>query len=173
MSLQAKVIDSPQVALLCQNHPIYLAHAAKIGTKYPERPLTFRTHALWRSGAMALEAHGPRTLYLVPEGEELVRYTATLEQVCLEPQAEDPEVQALLEGCLPETRDQGLWEQYGERVRTLYVISHCRELAPPFPYTSLTKVSDEELVDEHYTYGYVLVYEQCPACSRSPCHCSG
>jgi hypothetical protein len=158
MSLQSKVVENPNVAILCQNHPIYLAHAAKIGDKFPDRRITFRTSALWRSGEKALE-QGPRTVYFVPEGELQVQYEGLLEAVLLEPSMDDPRTQALLELCLPETRDQGLWERYGEKVRTLYVISHCRELDAPFPYTDLIKVSDGTPVSENYTYGYVLIYE--------------
>lgn len=159
MSLAAKVIETPDVAILCQNHPVYLAHAAKIGEKYRERPITFRTSARWRSGALAIETHGPRTIYFVSEGELMVQYEGVLEHVMLEPSAESPQTQELLDQCLPETRDQGLWEQYGEAVRTLYVVSHCHKISPAFPYTELTKISDDEPVDEKYTYGYVLVYE--------------
>ncbi len=171
MSLKTKVVECPNVAILYQNHPIYLAHAAKIGEKEPERLITFRTTARWRSGAMALEAHGPRTIYFVPEGETLVQYAGLLEEVLLGPEAEDSETQQLLSHCLPETRDQGLWEQYDERVRSLYVVSHCRKLATPFAYTDLTKISDDEAVDENYTYGYILVYEYCTSCGSSPCRC--
>jgi hypothetical protein len=161
----------PTVAILCQNHPIYLTHAAKIGKKYPERLITFRTTALWRSGAKALEAQGPRQIYFAPEGQTTVQYAGVLEQVLLEPQAESAETQALLAHCLPETQDQGLWEQYDEHVRTLYVISHCHDVESPFSYTDLTKISDDEPVSEKYTYGYILVYEYCTTCKRSPCRC--
>jgi hypothetical protein len=158
MSLQTKVIENPNAAILCQNHPVYLAHAAKIGDKFPDRRITFRTSALWRSGEKALDS-GPRTIYFVPEGELEVRYQGRLEAVYLHPSMDDPRTQELLELCLPETRDQGLWEQYDEKVRTLYVVSHCRALDDPFPYTALIKISDDTPVSENYTYGYVLVHE--------------
>jgi hypothetical protein len=159
MSLQTKVVENPNAAILCQNHPIYLAHAAKIGDKFPDRRITFRTSALWRSGEKAV-GQGPRTIYFAPEGDVQVQYEGLLEDVLLEPSPDDPRTQELLEQCLPETRDQGLWERYGEKVRTLYVVSHCRELDSPFPYTDLIKISDGTPVSENYTYGYVLVYER-------------
>jgi hypothetical protein len=173
MNLSDKVTETPDVAILCRSHPVYLAHAAKIGELHPERRITFRTGVPWRSGEVALEVHGPRTLYLLPEGEEMVEYEARLEEVLLDPVAGSPQTQALLEMCLPETRDQGLWEQYGEAVRTLYVLSHCRPIAEPFPYTALIKLSDDAAIDPNYRYGYVLVYEYCPTCRNSPCHCGG
>ena len=160
MSLQMKVAQTPDVAILCQNHRIYLEHAAKIGAKEPEKRIAFRTSAVWKSGEAALEAHGPRTVYLVPGDGGLVEYVAVLEEVLVHPQAGDEATEELLAHCLPETQDQGLWEDHDEQVRTLYVLSHCRWVEKPFPYTELTKLSDGERVDENYSYGYVLVYER-------------
>ncbi len=169
MSLQADVTQVPNVAIFCQNHPVYLEHAAKIGAKAPAQPITFRTSALWKSGQAALEAHGPRKIYFAPKDDPWIAYEATLEQVALHPEPNTPTTEALLANCLPETRDQGLWEQYGETVRTLYVISGCQKLPSPFAYTQLTKLSDGAPIDEGYSYGYVLVYEYCPRCEHSPC----
>ena len=90
----------------------------------------------------------------------------------LHPEPNTKATEELLENCLPETRDEGLWEQYGEVVRTLYVISHCQKIASPFPYTALTKLSDGLRIDENYGYSYALVYEYCPKCESSPCRCS-
>jgi hypothetical protein len=171
MSLINKAEETRDIAILCQNHRIYLEHAAKITDRYPERRITFRATDTWRSGQTALRAHGPRTIYLAPNDGDMVEYEARLEQIKLEPEREEGETEALLAKCLPETQDQGLWEQYGDRVRTLYVISNCRRIAAPFPYTRLVKLSDEEPVDEHYNYGYVLVHEYCTVCEQSPCQC--
>jgi hypothetical protein len=174
MSLQTKVTETTDVAILCQNHRIYLEHAAKIGSKDSERRITFRTSALWKSGRAGLDAHGSLKIYFAPSAEgDVVAYQARLVDVLLEPEADDPETQRLLEHCLPETSDQGLWEAYDERVRTLYVISHCDWVEPPFSYTELTKLSDGTPVDENYNYGYTLVYEYCPCCQSSPCRCGG
>jgi hypothetical protein len=172
MSLQSKVVETPDVAVLCRSHPIYLEHAAKIGRRTPEQRITFRTSAVWKSGEAALEAHGPRRVYFFPDvGGDRVEYEATLREILLYPTADDPETERLLADCLPEAQGQGLWEAYDEQVRTLYVISHCRKVEPPFSYTALTKLSDETPVDENYSYGYVLVYEYCPTCRSSPCRC--
>jgi len=172
MSLQTKVVENSNVAVLCQNHRIYLEHAAKIGAQNPDQPITFRTSALWKSGKAGVDAHGSMTIYFAPSAEgDVVAYEAVLEEVLLEPSADDPTTQELLENCLPETQDQGLWEEYGDKVRTLYVISGCRWIDPPFPYTKLTKLSDGTPVDENYNYGYTLVYEYCPKCESSPCTC--
>jgi hypothetical protein len=156
---------------LCQKHPIYLEHAAKIADREPEKPITFRDSGLWRSGEVALETHGPRTIYFVPEGDDEIAYQARLERVWLHPTADDETTQKLLQDCLPETQDQGLWEEYEDQVRTLYVVSHCERVEPPFAYTALTKLSDGSPIDESYRSGYVLVYEYCEACQSSPCDC--
>jgi len=173
MSLQAKVAQAPNVAIFCRNHPKYLEHAAKIGAGTPENPITFRASTVWKSGEVAVNVHGPRKIYFVPVGGKgLVEYEATLEKVVLHPEPNTKATEELLENCLPETRDEGLWEQYGEVVRTLYVISHCQKIASPFPYTALTKLSDGLRIDENYGYSYALVYEYCPKCESSPCRCS-
>jgi hypothetical protein len=172
MSLQTKVKETPNVAILCQNHRIYLEHAAKIGARSPEQPITFRTSALWKSGKMGLGAHGPLRIYFAPSTEgSIVAYEALVEDILLEPEAEDAATQKVLEHCLPETSDQGLWEAYDEQVRTLYVISHCEWVEPTFSYTKLTKLSDGAPVDENYTSGYAIVYEYCSRCQSSPCRC--
>src|SRR5207249_1409878 len=44
----------------------------------------------------------------------------------------------------------------------VYVITHCRKLASPFPMMSLTKVSDDEPIIKDYGYSYSLVYVHSP-----------
>jgi hypothetical protein len=161
MDLQTKVEQTPDVAVLCQNHRIYLEHAAKIGDREPGRTIAFRATDIWRSGQVALQAHGPRKIYLVPDDALEVEYEATLQRLLLNPAADDPQTKEFLRHCLPETQDQGLWEQYGDQVRTLYMISHCQWIASPFPFTALTKLSDGQRVGDNYNYGYVLVHEIC------------
>ena len=62
-------------------------------------------------------------------------------------------------------------EKYDLVVRTLYVITHCRKLDIPFPYTALTKLSNEKKINTNYGYSYALVYEYCIKCGKSPCMC--
>jgi hypothetical protein len=172
MSLQKKVKETSDVAILSQNHRIYLEHAAKIGAKNPKQRITFRASAIWKSGKAGLETHGTLRIYFAPSAEgDLVAYKALLEEILLKPETDDSATQKLLEHCLPETSDQGLWEEYDERVRTLYVISHCEWIESPFSYTELTKLSDGEPVNENYTSGYAIVYEYCARCQSSPCKC--
>ncbi|MEA3339620.1 MAG: hypothetical protein U9R15_06610 [Chloroflexota bacterium] len=173
MSLQTKVTQTTNAAILCRKHPVYLEHAAQIGAETPAQPITFRTSEVWRSGQVAVDTHGPRVIYFTPAGERLVEYEALLEKVVLYPKPDTRATKELLKNCLPETRDQGLWEQYDEPVQTLYVISHChRRLASSFPFTKLTKLSDGLPIDESYSAGYALVYEYCTKCKNSPCRCS-
>ena len=170
MSLEVKVAQTPNVAVFCRNHRPYLEEAAK---KPPEQLITFRASTVWKSGKAAVDAHGSRRIYFVPiGGERLVEYEATLEEVVLYPSPDAKATKALLENCLDSTREEGLWEQYGETVRTLYVISHCHRLTTPFPYTALTKLSNGLRIDENYGYSYSVVYEYCPKCESSPCRCS-
>jgi len=172
MTLQRRVGQTPKTALFCRNHREYLEHAAEIGAQNPEKPITFRASTTWKSAQIAVGVHGPRRIYLVPiGGQGLVEYQATLEEVELYPEPNTRVTQELLENCLPETRDEGLWEEYGETVRTLYVISHCRRLASPFPFTALTKLFDSKPIDRNYGYSYAICYEYCPRCESSPCGC--
>lgn len=169
---QVKAAKATNVAIFCRNHPKYLEEAARIGAKTPEKPITFRASTVWKSGEVAVDVHGPRKIYFVPVGgQELVQYEATLEQVELHPDPNTEATKKLLANCLDSTRNEGLWEQYGKTVRTLYVISHCQKVVSPFPYTMLTKLSDGLHIDKNYRYSYTLVYEYCPECGSSPCRC--
>ena len=173
MNLQVKVAKNSNVAIFCRNHPEYLERASKIGAETPEQPITFRARKVWKSGKAAIDIHGPRKIYFVPVGGgELVEYEAILDEVVLYPEFNTKATQALLENSLPETRGEGLWEQYGGKARTLYVISHCQQLAVPFPYTALTKVDNGLPVHKNYGYSYSVVYEYCSECKSSPCRCS-
>lgn len=158
MRLEAKAASTPAVAVFSRNHREYLDAAVKAD---PERPITFRAQRVWRAARAAVETYGPRKIYFVPiPGNKLVEYQALLEKVVLYPAQLDADtVNQLLANCLEKTRDEGLWEQYGEVVRTLYVISHCQKLASPFPQTALRKLSDEEPIAENYVRAYVVCYE--------------
>jgi hypothetical protein len=172
MDLQKKVARTSNVAVFCRNYPELLEHAAKIGAEIPEQLITFRANTVWKSAKAAVDVHGPRKIYFVPvEGQGLVQYEATLDKVVLYPDPSARETQELLNNCLPETREEGLWEQYSG-LRTLYVISHCRRLPVPFAYTLLRKLSDRLPISEGYGYSYSVVYEYCPECGGSPCRCA-
>lgn len=91
-----------------------------------------------------------------------VEYEAILHQVHLNPKIDDPVTTEILATELKSTREEGLWEQSGKGVQTLYVISHCKQLAVPFPISELIKVSDHKPISENFGYSYCVVLERQP-----------
>ncbi len=173
MNLQSKVARTPNVAIFCRNHRDYLKRAIELEAENPGRLITFRACTIWKSAEVALDVHGERKIYFVPVGgKELVEYEAILKKVLLHPVRNTKATEELLEKCLPEIRDEALFEEFGLLAQTLYVITHCRKLDFPFPYTALTKLSDEKKIKANYSYSYAIVYEYCPKCEKSPCMCS-
>lgn len=173
MNIQSKVIRTPNVAIFCRNHQKYLESAIKIEAETPGRPVTFRASTIWKSAEVALNAHGERKIYFVTiGGVESVEYEANLKKILLHPLINDKETIKLLNYCPPETIEEDLWEKFNLTVRTLYVISQCRKLDTPFPFTALTKLSDEKKIDVNFKYSYSIVYEYYPKCGKSPCDCS-
>jgi len=95
-------------------------------------------------------------------GTSLVEYEAELVRVHLNPHRGDPPTEELLDFCLKSTKEkkeESLWEKEGKpTVKTLYAIRGCRNLAEPFPFTHLIKISDEMPIDENYHRGYTIVH---------------
>ena len=173
MNLKTKAARLPNVAVFSRNHRHYLEEAACIGAENPECLITFRASKAWISAKVALERFGPREVYFVPIGAgTLVEYEAKLERVLLFPKQGTRETEEMLKYCPPSTRNEGLWEKFGEKVNTLYAISHCYKPASPFPFTALSKVSDDTRIDRNYGYSYALVYRYCRRCAESPCRCA-
>jgi hypothetical protein len=86
-----------------------------------------------------------------------IEYVAELCDGQLQPRRGDPKTETLLARALKSTKDEGLWEKYGETVETLYAIRGCRKLPNPFPLTSLVKLSDGHPMSADYGYSYALV----------------
>jgi hypothetical protein len=154
--LRAKINEISNVAVFCRNHLKYLEKAAE---EDPEKPITFRSGTIWRSAEYVLKRYGSCKIYFVPIGKNLVEYEATLREVLLNPKRGEAKTEELLRNCLEETHNEGLWEKYGEKVRTLYVIHGCRKIKSPFPFTALKKVSDDQNISKKYGYSYAIVYE--------------
>jgi hypothetical protein len=91
-----------------------------------------------------------------------VEYEAILHQIHLDPVSGETDTVEALASELESTRKEGLWEQYGKPVKTLYLISHCNRLDKPFPISALTKVSDDKPISENFGYSYCIVFEKRP-----------
>lgn len=81
-----------------------------------------------------------------------------LHRVKLQPEQGENDSETLLAFELDETKGEGLWEKYRQKVNTLYVITHCTKLTEPFQMTRLFKVSDDNSISENYGYSYCLMY---------------
>ena len=119
-----------------------------------------RARSKWASADRYIAERGPTEIYMSPVGGNgRVEYVATLCEVMLDPSRTQPLVQELLSLSLESTKEEGLWEQYGKPVKTLYVISDCRKLDIPILMTDLVKINDNRPIDESFGYSYCLVHK--------------
>jgi len=150
-----------RVAVFARNHRGYLDEAVARNTARPERFTTFRSLKRWAGAHAANVEHGTLRIFLAPVGgDKGIEYSAMLHRVHLDPDPDDAVTQEILACELERTREEGLWERFGQKVQTLYVISHCERLARPFPITELIKASDGTAISPNYGYSYSLVREQ-------------
>ena len=158
-----KFKEGMQLAVFTRNHRKYLDEAAERNVADPVRPTAFRSGVRWVSARSANESVGPLRIYFAPiGGENKVEYQADLTHVHLDPKRGDTTADNILAWELDSTKGEGLWEKYGEKVRTLYVISRCERLETAFPATELVKTSDGKPISERYGYSYCLVYAHVP-----------
>lgn len=151
------------IAVFARNHREYLQEAAARNLARPERFTTFRSAKKWAKVHAANVEHGTMKIYFAPVGgQQGVEYEAILHQVHLSPRMNDPITTEMLATELESTREEGLWEQYRKPVQTLYIISHCKQLADPFPISELIKVSDHKPISENFGYSYCVVLERQP-----------
>jgi len=150
-----------RIAAFVRNHRKHLEAAAELSDKDPSRLVTFRSAKLWRRVKEALDDQETVKLYFSPNGTDgLVEYEGTLKALVLNPEFGEQETDAALGWDLPDTQDEGLWEDNKSRVRTLYIVSNCRKLKHSFPMTELIKVTDSVPISANYGYSYVPVYER-------------
>ncbi|MBP8257217.1 MAG: HNH endonuclease [Opitutaceae bacterium] len=150
-----------RVAAFARNHRQYLEDAAAAGAADPSRLITFRSSKSWRRIKQALDEQDTAEIYFAPiGGAGNVEYEAVLKALVLKPKKGEPETEAALAWALPKTSEEGLWESDEGKVRTLYLVSHCRRLTDPYPTTELVKVSDQTPISADYGYSYVPVEQR-------------
>ena len=148
-------------AVFTRNHSKYLSRVAAIHVTAPGEGITFRSKQEWTKAYRAVQALGEIPIYFsVIDTDGDVAYEAKLVRVHVAPKPNDPVTKLLLDGCLEETSGEGLWEEHGETLKTLYVIKSCRKLEHPFPMTDLIKVSDDNPIHPDYGYSYSVVYDR-------------
>lgn len=146
------------LGVFTRNHREYLTEAMALWQDDPCRPITFRAASKWASAARAVNDGASLPTYISAIGSSAtVEYAADLCAVHIDPRPGDPKAEALLGHCLPSTAGEDLWQEYGKRVRTLYVLMNGRRLADPFPVSELRKVSDGEGISPEYKYSYAVV----------------
>ena len=161
MSLKTKIEKHKNIAVFTRNHGKYIEEAVARNQVRPERFTTFRSSVKWTSAHLANSEYGTIPIYFAPVGSDNgVEYEALLHQIHLDPVAGQPDTTEVLALELESTRDEGLWEQYGSQVKTLYVISHCKRLEKPFPINNLIKLEDEKPISENYGYSYSIVFQK-------------
>lgn len=150
-----------RIAVFARNHPRHLENACAVSAKDPSRLITFRSAKRWASAKKALDRQETLEIYLSPIGSDgMVDYQACLKAIVLEPKMGDPETKTWLTHTLSSTSDEGLWEGDGSdgNVRTLYVLSHCRQISR-FPMTQLRKADGGQPLSKEFNYSYALVQE--------------
>ena len=161
MSLRTKIKKHKNIAVFARNYLEYIEAAVARNQVRPERFTTFRSAVKWANAHFANSVYGAIPIYFSPVGgDKGVEYEALLHQIHLDPVAEEPDTIEALASELESTKNEGLWEQYGKLVKTLYVISHCRRLNNPFPITNLIKLDDEKPISENYGYSYSIVFKK-------------
>ena len=167
MRVSKTKLQETGAALFTRNHRIYVERAAEKS----DRMVTFRAARAWRSAKRALDELGSLRLYLACNGGgPQVEYVADLVHVELDPVEDNEYTENLLGFQLPETKGEGLWEQYGQRVKTLYVLRGCQRLKTPLAITALVKLTDGEPIAEDYRYSYSLVHPEPKIAEHSSDH---
>jgi hypothetical protein len=150
-------IPSP-IAVFTRNHRRYLDKAVAISARNPTEMIVFRARTRWATALRELAAGGAMPIYMSRIGSEgMVEYVADLCDGELDPSPGDRRTETLLAQVLADTKEEGLWEEYGG-VGTLYAIRACRRLEEPFPITSLVKVSNGKPISADYGYSYSIVH---------------
>lgn len=168
MSNNVEIRKTTDIAIFVRNHLDYLNAAVTRNKKDPEKPTTFRARTAWKSALLALQAHGTLPIYFAPvAGSGNVEFSAILHHIKLDPLRGDDETEtylgfALTDHEVDETSNEGLWEQFGKRVKTLYVITHCKPISP-FPFTDLIKLSNGSHISPDYGYSYCIVHQNTAA----------
>jgi hypothetical protein len=157
--MKTKLKSLPTVAVFARNHRAYLEDSSALNKKQPEAFTVFRAASLWTTAHFANQLFGTIKIYFSPiGGAGQIEYEARLVRVKLHPKKRERDTQKLLQFSLQKTKDEGLWGKGNRKVKTLYVISHCKKLERSFPMPQLIKVSDDRSISKDFGYSYSVVY---------------
>ena len=145
-------------AVFTRNHRQHLDEAVELCAADRTRRVTFRAANRWTSAERSVSPSSPVPIYIaVVGGSGTVEYVADLCDVKTHPFRGDPKTEELLGVTTTSTKDEGLWEQYERKVKTLYCVMRCRKLARPFPLSQLKKADGGQPLSADYHYSYALV----------------
>lgn len=147
-------LSRDQMAVFTRNHARHLEAAVSVCAADPNRLVTFRSRVRWAAVADAVRKVASIPVYCaIVDGGPEVRFSASIEQIQLDPDLADPKTRQLLGFRTDSTKDEVLRRD----VTTLYAVRRCRRLATPFPFTDLLKYRDGMPIDPKYTRAYALV----------------
>jgi len=161
---KATLRKTTDAAIFSRNYLDNLEAAAARNKKNPEKKTTFRSERIWRTALHLLQIRKTLPVYFVPKGGKgYVEFAATLHHVKLNPEQRDSYLKwALADSEVKGAGKEGLWEKHGKKIKTLYVITHCKRIEP-FPFTELIKVSDGTSVSPNFKYSYSVVHQHTQA----------
>lgn len=146
--------QSQEPAVFSRNHDTYLRQASALARRSATRLVTFRSNGSWTGARRLLQSVGSMPIYFAPvDGAGLITHRATLRQVYVG-HMNAPEAKVLLESRLRSTRGETNWNSEG----TLYAISGCARVRPPFAFSALHKLSDSKRISPGFRYSYCLVH---------------
>lgn len=147
-------VDNP--AIFTRNFPSRLEDAVRL------QKVTHRANKPWRSAEFGIKLHGMLPAYIKSRDVDnnVVTHVGTVEDVVVDP-SESPAKADQLQKFVAE-RDT--WSEFFDGAVTLYLLTNCRELDEPFPFTELRKIVDGEPLPSTYSRQPAYVYEKESKC---------
>ena len=138
-------IERGHFAVFARNHRVHLDEAVAVCVVDPSRQVTFRASTTWASAERAVVGGPPVPIYIAAVGGPgTIEYVAELCDLQTQSHRGDPKTERLLKLWTNSTKDEGLWEKYDKRVRTLYI-------------SRLVKAADGKPLSAGFKYSYALV----------------
>lgn len=156
---KSDVVTADAVAVFTRGHPDQMEETAR---RESDALTTFRSKRTWRSVKNAsIWRDDDIVVYYCPIGMERVQYSATLEDILLDPTSGTNQTERFLETQLDVHRqvEDGLWEDSGG-VNTLYRVTRFSPVDEPFPFTALRKIDGNEPLKPDYGYSYSIVHRR-------------
>lgn len=153
-------------AIFVKNHKHHVESAARVSAADPQRLITFQSKKRWKQAADLVKKRGAGTVpvfFALVDVGPVVEYQGWLQEVILNPSADNERVRQLLDLRTETTEIEDLWS--GEN-GTVYAISGCHKLAAPIPYAQLLKASNGVPLSNGYGYSYSVVLD--PGADSTP-----